>query len=40
MRMSKDLSRRPRRAQEGDTGKSKGARDSNMVQKRRKNLVW
>ena len=39
MRMSKDKSRRQRRAQEEDTEKSKEARDSNMVQQRRKNLV-
>lgn len=39
MRMSKDKSRRQRQAQEEDTQKSKEARDSNMVQQRRKNLV-
>jgi len=39
MRMSKDKSRRQRQAQEEDTEKSKEARDSNMVQQGRKNLV-
>ena len=37
--MSKDKSRRQRQAQEEDIEKSKEARDSNMVQQRRKNLV-